>query len=305
MIDAAKAAVPTIDLADRLCGPAKMRRVGAERVGRCPPPDHPDRVPSFAVNPEKNVWYCHGCLRGGDVIELARFAWGYSKAEVAMAAANLLHEFGHPIPQRPKSWYRKQARQKPIRAAIDEAKLLHLQRHVFRIFKPLLEEISDEEERRAETQYLQDAAGEIAILMLAGRMSAAPWEPEEMDQANPAGTPGSASQDPGALPYDGPKLELAPFLKRVEVLAEVRDALGIKYRIRCPWIAEHGDAPETGTYLGQRTGGGLWFFCNHAHCQGRGWREFKREVRALARSRTVTMPDFTGPNLKVEIRDER
>jgi DNA primase len=64
--------------------------------------DHEDKTPSFTINPEKNLWFCHGCLRGGDVVELARFAWGYEKREVAMAAADLLHEFGHPRPEQPK-----------------------------------------------------------------------------------------------------------------------------------------------------------------------------------------------------------
>jgi hypothetical protein len=107
-------------------------------------------------------------LRGGDVIELARFLWGYEKHEVAMAAADLLHEFGHPIPERPASWYAKQKRQKPIRNAIEEAKVRHTQRRVFRTFTPLIEAIGDEEERRAETEYLWDAAGEIAVLIVAG-----------------------------------------------------------------------------------------------------------------------------------------
>ena len=95
VIDEAKEKVPTVDLAERLCGPDNMRRVGRERVGRCPLPDHEDKTPSFTVNPEKNVFFCHGCVRGGDVIDLARFAWGYEKYEVAMAAVDLLHEFGH------------------------------------------------------------------------------------------------------------------------------------------------------------------------------------------------------------------
>jgi DNA primase len=77
-IDAAKEAVPVIDLADRLTGPGGLRRVGKEWAGRCVLPDHEDRSPSFTVNPEKNVWFCHGCLRGGDVVELARLAWGYA-----------------------------------------------------------------------------------------------------------------------------------------------------------------------------------------------------------------------------------
>ena len=115
VIKEAKTLVPTLDFADRLCEQAQMRKVGKEWAARCPLPDHEDRSPSFAVNPEKNVWFCYGCLRGGDVVELARFAWGYDKSEVAMAAANLLHDFGYEIPERPASWYRKQHRQDPVR----------------------------------------------------------------------------------------------------------------------------------------------------------------------------------------------
>ena len=76
VIDEAKAKVATIDLADLLCGPAKMRRIGDEWLARCPLPDHEDQTPSFTTNPEKNLWFCHGCVRGGDVIELARFCLG-------------------------------------------------------------------------------------------------------------------------------------------------------------------------------------------------------------------------------------
>jgi hypothetical protein len=71
VIEEAKEKVPTIDLAERLCGPGGMRKAGKEWVGRCPLPDHEDKTPSFTVNPEKNLWFCHGCLKGGDVVELA------------------------------------------------------------------------------------------------------------------------------------------------------------------------------------------------------------------------------------------
>jgi hypothetical protein len=171
VIEEAKAKVSAIDLADRLVGPGKMRRIGAEWVTNCPLPDHQDRTPSFTVNPEKNVFWCHGCLRGGDVVELARFVWGYEKHQVATAAADLLHEFGHELPSRPASWYARQQRQKPIRSAIEGAKVRHVQRRIFRIFLPLIEEIDDQEERREETEYLWDAAEEIAVLTVAGRSS--------------------------------------------------------------------------------------------------------------------------------------
>jgi hypothetical protein len=102
-IDAAKEAVPIIDLANRLCGPGGLRHVGKEWFGRCPLPDHSDRTPSFTVNPEKNLFFCHGCLRGGDVVELSRLAWGYDQRDTHLVAAVVLMEFGHEVPQRPES----------------------------------------------------------------------------------------------------------------------------------------------------------------------------------------------------------
>jgi hypothetical protein len=143
-IDEAKRLVPVIDQADRLCGPGGLRRVGKEWVGRCPLPDHEDRSPSFTVNPEKNVFFCHGCLRGGDVVELTRLAWGYDQRDGHVAAAMLLMEFGHDVPQRPPSWYRRQERQKEIRGAIDRERVEHVRMLVFRmIWMPWLRRLPE------------------------------------------------------------------------------------------------------------------------------------------------------------------
>jgi DNA primase len=150
-IDAAKEAVPIVDLADRLLGPGGLRRVGKEWAGRCPLPDHEDRSPSFTVNAEKNVWFCHGCLRGGDVVALARLAWGYDEREAHVAAADLLHEFGHELPERPPAWFRKQERQRHTRAAIEETKKNIVRRRLFRhLILPLIDTIEDEEEHNRE-----------------------------------------------------------------------------------------------------------------------------------------------------------
>ncbi len=172
VIEEAKDKVETIALADRLCGPGQMRRVGKEWAALCPLPDHRERTPSFTVDPAKDVWFCHGCLRGGDVVELARFAWGYDKHEAAMAAAQLLTEFGHELPPRPPAWFRKQERQASARQVLEAAKIAHLQRRVFRRFMPLLEAIEDEQERLEEPERLWEAAGEIAALIWAGRRAA-------------------------------------------------------------------------------------------------------------------------------------
>jgi DNA primase len=152
-IDAAKEAVQTIDLADRLVGPGGLRRVGKEWVGRCPLPDHEDRSPSFTVNPDKNVFFCHGCLRGGDVVELARLAWGYDQRDAHVAAGMLLMEFGHEVPERPPAWFRKEERQAKTRDAIEETKKNVVRRRLFRhLILPLIEAIEDDDEYNIELE---------------------------------------------------------------------------------------------------------------------------------------------------------
>jgi DNA primase len=152
-IDAAKEAVPVIDLADRLCGPGSLRRVGKEWVGRCPLPDHDDRSPSFTVNANKNVWFCHGCLRGGDVVELARHVWKFDQRDAHTAAGYLLLEFGHEVPDRPPAWFRKEERQAKTRDAIEETKKNVVRRRLFRhLILPLIEAIEDDEEYNIELE---------------------------------------------------------------------------------------------------------------------------------------------------------
>jgi DNA primase len=165
-IDAAKEAVQVIDLADRLSGAGGLRRVGKEWAGRCVLPDHADRSPSFTVNPEKNVWFCHGCLRGGDVVELARLAWGYDQRDAHVAAAMLLMEFGYEVPQRPPSSFRKQERQAPVRDAIEEVKVRSAQRRLMRIFESFVSKIEDPDVRREEAQRIWCDCEELARLVV-------------------------------------------------------------------------------------------------------------------------------------------
>ena len=165
-IDEAKRLVPVMDQAGRLVGPGGLRRAGREWVGRCPLPDHEDRSPSFTVNLEKNVFFCHGCLRGGDVVELARLAWGYDRRDAHEAAAMLLMEFGHEVPQRPPAWFHKQARQKPVREALEQVKVRSARRRLMRAFGPLVASINDPEERREEAQRIWQDLDEVARLVV-------------------------------------------------------------------------------------------------------------------------------------------
>jgi DNA primase len=80
------------------------RRVGAgpEFVGLCPL--HQETHPSFFVNARKNVFYCHGCGRGGDLIRFVQLARhlsfrqsvAYLEAQLT-SAANLAQLLEHTI----------------------------------------------------------------------------------------------------------------------------------------------------------------------------------------------------------------
>ena len=44
----------------------ELRKAGRQYVGLCP--FHSERTPSFYAHPEKGVWYCWGCRKGGDLV---------------------------------------------------------------------------------------------------------------------------------------------------------------------------------------------------------------------------------------------
>jgi hypothetical protein len=161
-IYAAKEAVPILDLAERLSGPGVRR--GREIAFRCPL--HDDHNPSLRVDPDKGVWFCDPCLRGGDVVELYRLTQGYDQRDSHIAAAMLLMEFGHEVPQRPGAWHRKQQRQDRIRDALEQAKVRRVQRRLYRwLFAPVVARLDDEDERLEEARSAWEDAGELARLM--------------------------------------------------------------------------------------------------------------------------------------------
>src|SRR5438477_6389969 len=71
----------------------QARPIGFGRfLGLCPL--HADHKPSFLVDPHKNLFYCYGCRRGGDVI---RFAELYHQVKFPQAVA-LLHQWLGLVP---------------------------------------------------------------------------------------------------------------------------------------------------------------------------------------------------------------
>jgi hypothetical protein len=133
-------------------------------TGRCPLPDHEDKTPSFYIYPPGRYW-CYGCNRGGDVVDLEFFCGDYGELWEAMIALSL--EYGVELPRRPESWHRKQKRQRSVRDAINRARFDHLRRRLFRwFFEPSLVQIEDTSEREAEAALLWDATAPLAEMML-------------------------------------------------------------------------------------------------------------------------------------------
>lgn len=71
-----KQRLPLLDYLQRSNWQSRRAGAPAEFVGVCPL--HRETRPSFYVNARKNLFYCHGCGRGGDLIRLVELLQGLS-----------------------------------------------------------------------------------------------------------------------------------------------------------------------------------------------------------------------------------
>jgi len=78
----------------------------------------------------------------------------------------LLMEFGYKVPQRPRSWFAKQERQKPIRGALEQVKVRSSQRRLMCTLEPLVASMENPEQRREEAQRIWRYLVEVARLVV-------------------------------------------------------------------------------------------------------------------------------------------
>lgn len=86
------------DIVEVISSYVGLKKRGRNFWGCCP--FHGEKTPSFAVNSQKQMFYCFGCHEGGDVF---RFIMRSENCGFMDAAKLLANRYGIPVPEREKS----------------------------------------------------------------------------------------------------------------------------------------------------------------------------------------------------------
>ena len=73
----------------------QLKKNGSSYIGICP--FHDDKTPSLRVTPEKGLWNCFGCNKGGDVISFYQYLKGIDNKQAIQELYALSQDTSPPI----------------------------------------------------------------------------------------------------------------------------------------------------------------------------------------------------------------
>lgn len=77
-----------LDVADVVSNYVSLKKQGRNLVGLCP--FHNEKTPSFSVSPQKQIFYCFGCHKGGNALKFLMEIEGLSFPEAVEKAAGMV-----------------------------------------------------------------------------------------------------------------------------------------------------------------------------------------------------------------------
>ena len=120
----------------------RLKKTGKDYSGLCP--FHQEKTPSFTVSPIKQIFYCFGCGKGGDVFN---FVMDMEKSAFPEAVRTVAEKCGIAIP-RPRERSPEERQENQQRAALVE---MHREAQTF-----FTKQISGTLEGKAARAYLED-----------------------------------------------------------------------------------------------------------------------------------------------------
>jgi DNA primase len=120
----------------------RLKKTGKDFSGLCP--FHQEKTPSFTVSPLKQIFYCFGCGKGGDVFS---FVMDMEKSAFPEAVRTVAEKCGIAIP-RPRGHSPEERQENQQRAALVE---MHREAQTF-----FTKQISGTPEGKAARAYLED-----------------------------------------------------------------------------------------------------------------------------------------------------
>ncbi len=120
----------------------RLKKTGQNFTGLCP--FHPEKTPSFAVHPVRQIYHCFGCGAGGDVF---KFVQEMEKCPFPEAIRIVAEKCGIPVP-RPRERSPQEYRENQQRSALVE---MHRKAAIF-----YAQQLHEGHESKVATGYLED-----------------------------------------------------------------------------------------------------------------------------------------------------